>query len=339
MINRRQISFLFILFSFYLTAQTIKGKITDLITQQPLEAVSIYFNNTTIGTTTNANGEFSIDYTDAIQSPLIISYLGYEKVVISDFRGRSFLKIEMKELTNRLDEVLINADDGLTRQQKLNIFKEQFLGISKYGKSCKILNEDDLILRYDKKAKQLTVSAKAPLEIKNKALKYHITYEIMDFEIVFSYFNLSKYEFSIYSTFYSGTSLYKDENVDQRSRILKRRKKVYDGSIQHFIRSIYREDLKKEKYKFFRRGFGVKTSDHVIVKPLDSTNLKLVKLSGKLTVLHKGKEQSDITPSVDEFYIDKFGNFSPVRALFFSGAMGNQRVGDALPLDYEINNN
>lgn len=116
-----------------------------------MESVSIYFNNTTIGTTTNAEGDFSIDYYDALRSPLIISYLGYEKIILSDYRSRTFLNVELIESTNQLDEVLISPDDGLTRKQKLEIFREQFLGSSKNGWSCKILNEDDLILRYDKR--------------------------------------------------------------------------------------------------------------------------------------------------------------------------------------------
>ena len=210
------------------------------------------------------------------------------------------------------------------------------MGTSKYGKTCKILNEDDLILRYDKRGKQLTVSAKAPLEIKNKSLNYHITYELVDFEVVFNYIDLFRNDFNVYSTYYSGSSLYKDENINNKESILKQREKVYRGSIQHFMRSIFRGDLKKEKYKIFKRGFGVKTPEHIFVKDLDSTNFKEVKLSGKLTVTHRGKSQSDLIPKTDKFYVDEFGNFVPVQSLFFNGAMGNQRIGDTLPLDYGL---
>jgi len=79
----------------FLHTQTLTGKIVDLKTKQPLMAVSIYFDNTTIGTTTNADGEFSIVYSDAIQSNLVISYLGYETVFISDYRSLSTIKLLM----------------------------------------------------------------------------------------------------------------------------------------------------------------------------------------------------------------------------------------------------
>lgn len=335
MISRFIYGFLF-LFCINAFGQTLKGKVVDAFSKAPLESVSVYFNNTTIGTTTNAVGEFSIDYNDAVQSPLIISYLGYEKIVLSDYRGRTFLNIELKESTNQLDEVVISADDGLTRKQKLEIFREQFLGTSKNGRSCKILNEDDLILRYDKKGRQLSVSAKSPLEIKNQSLKYHITYELVDFEVVFNYVDLFKNDFNVYSTYYSGSSFFKDENVKSQNSVLKRRQKVYDGSIQHFMRSIFRDEIKKEKYRVFKRGMGIKPSEHIVVRDLDSTNFKEVKLSGKLSVTYRGGAQSDLIPKMDKFYVDKYGTYLPVKALFFTGAMSELRMGDTLPLDYGI---
>ncbi|HLZ88309.1 MAG TPA: carboxypeptidase-like regulatory domain-containing protein, partial [Puia sp.] len=44
---------------------------------QPLEGVSVVVKGTNIGTTTNANGEFSLNVPDR-QSVLVISYIGYQ---------------------------------------------------------------------------------------------------------------------------------------------------------------------------------------------------------------------------------------------------------------------
>ncbi|MFD1062807.1 carboxypeptidase-like regulatory domain-containing protein [Winogradskyella litorisediminis] len=325
--------------SFISHAQTLKGQVFDAKTKVPLESVSVYFDNTTIGTTTNEKGEFSISYNKAVQSDLIISFLGYEKQYISDYRTKEKVLIELVESAEQLGEVVINTNDGLTRKQKLKIFRAQFLGTSKYARKCKILNEDDLILKYNKKSRQLTVSAIAPLEIENKVLKYHITYELVDFEVIFNYIELFKNDFSVYSTFYSGSSFYKDEiNTDDKS-VLKQRQKVYEGSIQHFMRAVYNKRLKEEKYRIFKRGFGVKEAAHIFVEDTTDPNYKKVSLSGKLTVLFKGKDQSDIIPKTEAFYVDQYGNFLPVRALFFNGEMGSMRVGDTLPLDYGISKN
>ena len=118
---------LFITTSF-LYSQILSGKVFDIKTKQPLMAVSIYFDNTTIGTTTDEFGNFNIEYSDAIQSNLIISYLGYETVIVSDYRSKSNITVKLKEALNQLNEVVVYADDGLSRKQKIKLFRKQFLG-------------------------------------------------------------------------------------------------------------------------------------------------------------------------------------------------------------------
>ena len=81
MISR--ISLIAFLLPLFCISQTFKGRIIDKVTQLPIETVAVYFDNTTIGTTSKENGEFSITYLDAVQSTLVISYLGYEKVFIT----------------------------------------------------------------------------------------------------------------------------------------------------------------------------------------------------------------------------------------------------------------
>ena len=147
MINRWLL--LVVLFPLLLVSQNIKGKVIDKVTREPVETASIYFDHTTIGTTTDENGEFSIEFNDAVQSNLVISFLGYEKVLITDYRSMSNVIVELVVATNTLDEVYVNFDDELTRAQKLQLFRKEFLGTSHVANSCKILNEEDLVLYYD----------------------------------------------------------------------------------------------------------------------------------------------------------------------------------------------
>tara|TARA_R110002033_G_scaffold43675_8_gene85736 strand:+ start:11065 stop:11379 length:315 start_codon:yes stop_codon:yes gene_type:complete len=103
MINK--LSLLFSILPLFCFSQTLTGIVVDKATQQPIETVAVYFDNTTIGTTTDSQGEFSIDYTDAVQSTLVISYLGFEKIFVSDFRTKNNIKVELVEADNALDEV------------------------------------------------------------------------------------------------------------------------------------------------------------------------------------------------------------------------------------------
>jgi hypothetical protein len=327
-----------LIFPFFCFAQTFSGKVIDKITQLPIETASVYFDNTTIGTTTNEKGFFSITYTDAVQSTLVISYLGYEKVLISNYRDRNNIVVELVEANNTLDEVHIEYDDGLTRRQKLRLFRKEFLGISKFGKSCKILNEEDLILKFDKKNKALYASAKVPIRVKNKALQYEIAYDIIDFEVKFRYVNLKTKEFTVNTVLYYGTSFYNNLDDFNTKKTVKNRLNAYKGSVQHFIRSLFNENLRDEGYWIFHDKFRVEEWEYFKVETVTNSDLKKITLSDKISILFEKEIQSELQLKVDEFYIDAYGNYTPVMALYFSGAMGNQRVGDTLPLDYGLRN-
>jgi len=335
---KRRICLFSFLFPLFCLAQTFSGKVIDKITQLPIETASVYFNNTTIGTITDDKGKFSIVYTDAVQSTLVISYLGYKKVLISDYRNQNDITVELIEANNALDEVYIEFDDGLTRRQKLRIFRKEFLGISKFGKSCKILNEDDLILKYDKKNKALYASAKVPLTIKNKALQYEIAYDIIDFEVKFRYANIKTKKFTVNTVTYYGTSFYKNLDGFSSKTTAKNRLQVYRGSVQHFMRSLYNENLKDEGYWIFYDKFRVDEWDYFKVKTITNSELKKVTLTNKVTILYNKDLQSELELKIEEFFVDIYGNYSPVVGLYFGGAMGSQRIGDTLPLDYGLDN-
>ncbi|WP_179009227.1 carboxypeptidase-like regulatory domain-containing protein [Winogradskyella forsetii] len=337
MINRLVI-FIFLL-PLFCTSQTLTGRVIDKLTQQPIETVAVYFDNTTIGTTTDEKGEFSITYTDAIQSTLVISYLGYEKVLISDYRSQNSITIELIEANNILDEVHIDYDDGLTRRQKLRLFRKEFLGTSKFGKSCKILNEDNLILRYDKRNKSLYASSKASLEIENKALQYKISYDLIDFEISFRYANLKTIEFTINSVAYFGTSFYKELKETKTSKKIKNRNQAYKGSVQHFMRSLYNKRLEEEGYWIFHDKFRVNEWTFFKVESIAESGFKRVTLKDKVSILFDKDFQSELHLKSDEFFVDVYGNYTPVVGIYFSGVMGSQRVGDTLPMDYGLAEN
>ena len=65
-------------FSVTVFAQTtIKGKVQDESNKEPLIGASIIIKNTTIGTVTDYDGEFSLKADQDLPLTLIVSYLGY----------------------------------------------------------------------------------------------------------------------------------------------------------------------------------------------------------------------------------------------------------------------
>ncbi|WP_461588541.1 carboxypeptidase-like regulatory domain-containing protein [Winogradskyella sp.] len=336
MISRILLILLFPMLSF---SQTITGTVLDASSNKPLETVAVYFDNTTIGTTTDSEGKFSITYTDAIQSNLVFSYLGFEKVLITDYRVKKDVIIKMKPSAVGLDEVFIDFDDGLTRKQKLSLFKREFLGKSKYGRSCKILNENDIILRYDKRSQILTASADRPILIKNRALKYELSFDLIDFEATFRYVNIDDKEFVIERVAYAGTSFYKDIENSNKKKAKRAREKVYKGSVQHFMRALYNENLKGEGYQIYYKSFRVNEWDFFKIKVAENPAFKEVSLSKKVSILHNKRDQSAIEIYVNSILLDVYGNYSAIKGVYFGGAMGSQRIGDTLPLDYNLDEN
>ncbi|WP_299892217.1 carboxypeptidase-like regulatory domain-containing protein [uncultured Lacinutrix sp.] len=104
--------FLFLLCSTFAFAQLeIKNKVKDFQLDAPVESASIYIKNTTIGTITNADGNFSLKVPlENVKDTLVISSIGYstEKIPLEQYD--SSMEIYLIEAVATLDEVTIEAE-------------------------------------------------------------------------------------------------------------------------------------------------------------------------------------------------------------------------------------
>ncbi|MBO6607717.1 carboxypeptidase-like regulatory domain-containing protein [Psychroserpens sp.] len=374
-LNRLLVFAFFLIFT-YGWSQSIRGAVYDAKTNLPIETAAIYFDNTTIGTTSNQQGEFEIDLRESVNAPLIISFLGYEKVIITDYKPSIRYKVMLNPVTSQLDEVYITTFDGMPKEIKIKHFREHFLGDTKNGRSCEILNEDDLILTYSKRNKQLTARSFKPIIVRNESLGYLVTYEIQDFVITYGNVDLRVNRFRPKSVFYQGTTYFQELDNEPNRKYKKQRKKTYKGSVLHFMRAISEQRLKKEGYVLYSSGLPIDPDSYIRVTNIDSINSYDVKIRAPLSILYDKKFQTEIIPIANnrkgkridpnehiitdadslkaklylvpikqkevvkrdffniDFRIDQFGNHSPIDAFFFIGYMGDLRIGDMLPNDY-----
>lgn len=214
---------------------TINGIVTEK--SGPLEGAAVYFNNTMLGTTTNNEGKFSLEVKEG-QYELIVSYLGYKKIVftLNTASKNKLLFFKLEEEENTLEEVVITKtvyDDEW--KYNLDTFKSEFIGKTEIAKDCEILNPEVLHFNFDAKNNVLVAIARKPLEIKHKNLGYKIIYELEDFTI----------NKNIVS--YLGYSRYQNLKGSKRKEILwgKNRLTTYHGSFTHFYQSL----LKKTRYQ------------------------------------------------------------------------------------------
>jgi hypothetical protein len=357
--NFKLASFLIFFLGFFsLHAQQVSGVVYDKKTQEPMEGVTVYFDNTTKGTITNSQGLFKLNINKDIRTSLVVSFLGYRKIVQNDYSEDKVYTFYLEEEMSVLNEVYLttkqtpsrkndsksNDKEAWSRQHKLNEFKKHFLGASKESQTCKILNEDDIDIAFDKSSEKLIASSSKPILIFNKYLDYEITYELQEFEVQYvkdtiynEIWKTTNFLYAPTSIYYEGTSFYKMLHENPSERIDKRRTEAYQGSILHFMRAIYSDSLVEQGFKFFYKKQQVTKEYTLVVNETEDPNLKEVCfLKPDIVVGDISDSYSKLTLNDEPcIYIDNFGNHSPIKAITFYDYMGNQRVGDALPLDYK----
>jgi hypothetical protein len=278
---------LFLLFISFTVSSQIIVKGTVYYEKGPLESVAVYLNNTMLGTTTNADGEFSIPVKEG-QYELIISYLGFKKIVYA-LNTETYAKplvFALEEEENVLDEIVIKKT-VYDEEWKHNLasFKREFIGITSLSKDCEILNAEVLHFEYNAKENILKAFARKPLQIKNKGLGYLITYELESFIRNKNYVT------------YLGYTRYQELKGGKRKqkRWKKNRLLAYNGSVTHFLKSLLNDTFTNEGFivnQFKRVPNAERPSEKEIKKAREfvrlnrTINFKIPKKGDKpLTVL------------------------------------------------------
>jgi len=94
---------------------SIRGRVIDKSTGEPLVGVSIKVKGTTLGTSTDANGQFS--FTGPETGILILTYLGYQTTEVP-INNRTIIGIAMEPASTSLTEVVV-VGYGTTRKKDL----------------------------------------------------------------------------------------------------------------------------------------------------------------------------------------------------------------------------
>ena len=177
--------FLVFCFSIPASAQILRGAIYDAATKKPVSDAFVYLDGTSISTVTNASGQFEIKIFGVINTQLIVSHLSYNSFIVPDPFQEIPEAIYLQTKETQLSETVITAD-RFSRAQKIKAFKEQFLGNSKAGASCEIVNEDEIMVLYDLDTQTLTAFSDKPIIVVNHFLGYRILFTLVEFKAVFA---------------------------------------------------------------------------------------------------------------------------------------------------------
>jgi hypothetical protein len=319
--KRYTIILLLIALPVLLKAQAITGKVMRMGGGAVIANASVYFSGSVKGTSTDSLGAFKI-YTEKTNVPIIISCIGYYSATVSDYAAGTPLTVYLKPKENIMREVQIGFD-GMAREEKLRIFKREFLGTSDYAHSCTIVNISDIDLTYDKAEGKLTAFCNNPIIIKNKMLGYTLTYYLDNFSHTSNHVS------------YAGNYMFKEDatlNPKELKKIKKNREDVYSDSRMHFIRALWSRNLDVSGFAIFNNLYQKITDQDILFANKD--NNKFIILSTSIRITYKGDYHylTYLTQHEKYSFIDQSGYSGT--GLTWSGPMSAQRIGDMLPFEY-----
>jgi hypothetical protein len=354
--------FLFILFitpSFsQSTHYVVSGKVIDKNSRLPLSGASVFAQNTTFGIATDGEGNFNLKLPNGGYE-IVITFTGYqtESVRISSAGSDDKnLQIEMVPKEKSLEEVSVvvsnEVKDGWQKYGLL--FTENFVGKTKFSKQCTIKNPEVLKFFYSKKRNRLKVLANESLIVSNDALGYKISFAIDSFI----------YESANNVTQFAGYPLFEEMHgtAEQQALWHENRIEAYEGSLLHFMRSLFSKNLEDEGFEI---QFLVKNNERETPIPLkniygalnyskdDSTKTVEFKPNQpEIAVIYKSAEPEEAyaksDPNVkrdfqlstltiapgESIIIEENGYFFDQKDITTNDYWGFKKVGDMLPYDY-----
>jgi hypothetical protein len=273
-------TFLIILCPVCLQAQIeVRGRIIDVITDEPVLYASVYIDGTTYGTTTDSAGYYTLKN---VNLPCQIVF-GHTSYFSKSFKAtQDNLPDPVIFLTPKnigVDEVVFSIKNPNLREKYLKLFKEKFLGDDRWGLQAIIENEDALRFRWEydtlnlsysqrEKIKdsgldivpiekvegkdglyhvpiRFTAEAKQPLKIVLPSTGYHLTYDLQSFSL--EYF--PAIDFLYWK--YSGFCLYQAIEPKSNAELFKykrNRLNAYYNSPMHLLRAMYFKKIRANGY-------------------------------------------------------------------------------------------
>ena len=347
------VSVLLVLSLFSFAQFTISGKVIDADSKEPLAAASVFAQNTTRGTTTDANGVFNLSLEKGGYE-LVISFTGYVAKSISVGKDdNQQLVIELSKADNSMSEVIIKSSNEVPDgwEKYGSFFIKYFIGSTPFADSCTLLNPQSLKFLYYKKSDRLKVLATEPLQVSNRALGYNLRYELDSFV----------YHFKTDMNSYRGLCLYSEMegSIEEKAAWKKNREEAYYGSRLHFLRSYYDSTLKRDGFtvdilskpganKFYRLANPYDTAYYYYSDSTDDVELyfpikvsigytKKAPLKEYLQQSHlpmETKIQYSYVDLTDGIIIKPNGYFFEQKSWISQGYWSWKNLADQLPYDY-----
>jgi hypothetical protein len=321
--------------------------------------VHVYLDGTSIGYATDNSGKYTLTVSQIINTKLVFRHVGYQTLIIEEPFVNLPDAIYMEEQMKILGEITVQADK-FSRRQKMRAFREQFLGLTEAGRSCRIVNEDDIQISFNMATKTLRASSDKPIEVINSFLGYSVSFDLVEFRAGYTSVTLNPTR--CYNAYYAVTTSFTDLRQDDR-RIKRRRDDIHEISSRNFFKSLaydpfFSSDTTANPvFWVYERGAGAQIDFNSYFTINDTLSQKAIHIPDaiieknnpnnpllRINVTQRNQEYPDnkyrrlyssISFFTDNLLVDQYGNINQFDKVYFEGYMGLSRAGDMLPMDYE----
>jgi hypothetical protein len=328
---------------------------------EPLKGATVFIGGSERVMPTDDNGRFK--FTNVAQGTFQVSVqmVGYDPLTRNIMIQSGPVNVEMQLKTKeiRLSEVVIGRSNF---DNNFREFAENFLGTSANAAQSVIINPK--VLHFTTRRRLLLAEADDFLIVENKRLGYRIHYQLKDFV----------HSATEGSTLYHGEYSFEELNGtdDQKKEWAKHRLETYQGSLMHFLRSVFQKNTLESGF-IVRPLYGYGTERinpdiedpyKVIIKdrPVQFDSLltpigtgfmsfkfnqlyivydpqKAAGYTGSIAdekkMIIKANNSSMLKLGSAEAIIDQKGSSTDYNNFFVRGRWAVKRVADQLPVEYQ----
>lgn len=332
-------------------AQTysIKGKVVDGVSLNPLAFASVFISTTTIGVNTDESGNFTLNNIPEGEQELVCSYAGSETYYLKFTRGSFPNDLVIKLMPFELKEVEISETEDKEWKNQLKRFEEEFLGQER--SACKILNA--WVLEFQDLGRNVMIAkASEPLEIENHGLGYTIRYVLSEFTVTQNAYNIR------------GTTYFKEmATTDPKLKVRWKanRLRAYHSSVRHLFKAIIKNRVKEEGFELYEdknpetvihrnqslaANFNTLSSFNISEAVIDAkTNKFGIRLPTRLEIHYKYSRQNQLYTDVpyavgwidmkeEILMVTDEGMVLNPSAIVVSGYLTQPRIAEMLPSNF-----
>jgi len=225
---------------------TVKGRVFDAESGQPIAQTHVFISGSSHGTTTDSSGSFRLPNVQRGAARLYVSHLGYkpaarELFLPPDTTVTGTFRLEPTVLEQ--DAVVVTAKRDEEWFENVERFKRLFVGPSSWADRCRLVNPEVLEFETAWWGK-FEVNASRPLIFINRALGYRVTYYLDEFQLKGDIIR------------WDGDPVFEPlppRDSTEAQRWAENRRTAFSGSLRHFLLSLLHNRVEEENFRIYRQ--------------------------------------------------------------------------------------